>query len=75
MDIQTLGILGFIFAATALARIVYERRSDVLSGPYIHGRAKGRSWIRLWQPASLAIDRMFALEGPKMIYPASFGGC
>ena len=74
MDIQTLGVLGFIFAATALARIAYERRSDVLSGHYIHGRA-GRSWIRLWQPASLAIDRMFALEGPKMIYTASFGGC
>jgi hypothetical protein len=73
MDIQTLGILGFIFAATALARIAYERRSDVLFGHYLHGRAKGRPWILLWQPASLAIDRMFALEGPKMVYPTSLG--
>jgi len=75
MDIQTLGVLGFIFAATALARIAYERRSDVLSGPYILGSAKGHSWRGFWQPASLAINRMFALEGPKMIYTASFGGC
>jgi hypothetical protein len=75
MDIATLGILGFIFAATALARIAYERRSDVLSGPYIQGGAKGRSWRAFWQPASLAIDRMFALEGPKMIDPVSFGSC
>jgi hypothetical protein len=75
MDIETLGILGFIFAATALARIAYEYRSDVLSGHYILGGVTGRSWRAFWQPASLAIDRMFALEGPKMTDPVLFGGC
>lgn len=71
MDIEVLGLVGFAFSAAALARLTYERRLDVLSGPYIHGRMIGLSVKRFWQPASSAIDRLLLLEGRKMI-SASF---
>jgi hypothetical protein len=38
MDIEIIGLLGFAFTATAFAMIAYERRLDVLYGPYIQGR-------------------------------------
>ena len=38
MIIETIAVMGFVFAATALAAIVFERRMDVLHGPYIEGR-------------------------------------
>jgi hypothetical protein len=34
MIIETIG-LGFVFAAATLAAMAYERRMDVLYGPYI----------------------------------------
>jgi hypothetical protein len=68
MDIEIIGLLGFAFTATAFAMIAYERRLDVLYGPYIQGRAGGFSVKRLWNPASSAIDRFLALESQKMIY-------
>ena len=37
---EILGILGFVFAATTTGRLVYERESDVLHGPYIEGRVR-----------------------------------
>ena len=38
MTIETLALLGFVFMAFALAAMAYERRMDVLYGPYIRGR-------------------------------------
>jgi hypothetical protein len=38
MTIETLALLSFVFMAFALAAMAYERRMDVLYGPYIHGR-------------------------------------
>jgi hypothetical protein len=44
------GVLGFVFAATAIGVLVYKRQADVLYGPYIEGRVQprilGRSLIR-----------------------------
>ena len=68
MDTEMLELLGFIFAVIVLAKMAYARSIDVLYGPYIPGRAGGLSLKRFWQPASLAIDRLFVLEGQKMIY-------
>jgi len=71
MDIVILGILGFVCAAIGFATITYERRKDVLYGPYIEARASGLSVKRLWRPASSAIDRLRALESERMIYLGS----
>jgi hypothetical protein len=52
MIIETITISGFVFAVTALAAIVCERRMDVLHGPYIEGRNVSHSaaLTRLWTP-------------------------
>jgi hypothetical protein len=41
MEVEIIGLAGFVFAATALGALLYERRMDVLYGSYIEGR-KGR---------------------------------
>ena len=53
MTIETIAFLGFVFAATTLAAMAYERRMDVLYGPYLERRAGGHvrlSTERLWKP-------------------------
>jgi hypothetical protein len=35
MSIEMIGFVGFVFAFTAIAAILYERRTDVLNGPYV----------------------------------------
>jgi hypothetical protein len=47
MDIEIIGVAGFVFAATSAGALVYERRTDVLYGPYIEGRRKNRLKNRL----------------------------
>jgi hypothetical protein len=42
MTIETIAFLGFVFAATTLAAMAYERRMDVLYGPYLEGRTGRR---------------------------------
>jgi hypothetical protein len=59
MIIETLVLVGFVFAATTLAAIVFERRMDVLHGPYIEGRNVSRAAIalnRFWTPVREAAD-------------------
>jgi hypothetical protein len=54
MDIETIGFLGFVFAAVALAAMAYERRMDVLYGCYLADRSAespNHSARRLWQPS------------------------
>ncbi len=66
MDTEILELFAFVFAAIVLFKTAHVRRMDVLYGPYIQGRAGCLSVKRFWQPASLAIDRLFVLEGQKM---------
>ena len=56
MDI--LGILGFVFAATAIGVLVYEHQTDVLHGPFIEGRAKPRRVAAIWDPARALVDAL-----------------
>lgn len=59
MTIETSALLGFIFAAAALAAIVFERRMDVLHGPYIEGRSvphPAMALQRFWTPVREAAD-------------------
>ena len=58
MDI--LGIVGFVFAATAIAVLVHEYQTDVLHGPYIEGRVKPRGAASIWDPARARIDGLIA---------------
>jgi hypothetical protein len=75
MDIEILELMGFAFAATAFATMAFERRRDVLYGPYIQGRARGLSLKRFWRPASSAIDRFLELESQRVIYAGSISAC
>jgi hypothetical protein len=56
MDV--LGILGFVFAATAIGVLVYEHQTDVLRGPYIEGRAKPRRVAAIWDPMRAPVDAL-----------------
>ena len=38
MTTETIALLSFVLMAFALAAMAYERRMDVLYGPYIYGR-------------------------------------
>ena len=61
MTIETIAFLGFVFAVSTLAAIAYERRMDVLYGPYLEGRARARvrrSAERFWQPVRSVADRL-----------------
>jgi hypothetical protein len=40
MTIDIIAFLGFVFTATSLTARAYERRQDVLYGPYIRGRRR-----------------------------------
>jgi hypothetical protein len=78
MDIAIFGLFGLAFTAAILAKIVHERRLDVLYGPYIQGRARerpGLSALQYRKSADLAIDRLLSLEGPKRERPSSIFAC
>ena len=76
MTIETITFLGFVFAATTLAAMAYERRMDVLYGPYLERRA-GRvhpSIHRFWKPVHSAVDRL-RWKARGMVYLASVIAC
>jgi hypothetical protein len=73
MIIETIVLVGFVFAATALAAVVFERRMDVLHGPYIEGRNVSHPTIalkRFWTPVREAADG-FSWKARNVAYFAS----
>jgi hypothetical protein len=79
MTIETITILGVIFAAATLARMAYERRMDVLYGPYLESRAGSRPGLsfaadRLWKPIQSAVDR-FSWKARNVVYLAAVIAC
>jgi hypothetical protein len=71
MDVEILGLVGFVFAAVSLAAIAYEHRLDVLRGSYLEDRAvEGpcHSARQLWTPSVL--DRL-RWKAQTVIYLAS----
>jgi hypothetical protein len=75
MDIETIGLLGFVFAAGALAAMAYERRMDVLHGSYLEditAEEPRHSARRLWQPS--VTDRL-RWKTRNVIYLASIIAC
>jgi len=59
---DTLGILGLIFAATAISVLIYEHGTDVLHGPYIERHTPPRRMVATFEPArafvGAVIDRL-----------------
>jgi hypothetical protein len=77
MTIETIAILSFVFAAATLAATAYERRMDVLYGPYIEGRAVARAGLaveRFWKPVHSAADGV-RWKARNMVYLASVIAC
>jgi len=52
---EIIGIVGFVFAATAIGVLVYEHQTDVLHGPYIEGRMKPRGAASMWDPVHAVV--------------------
>ncbi|SDS17910.1 hypothetical protein [Bradyrhizobium canariense] len=73
MTIETIAIPGAVFAAATFAAVTYERRMDVLYGPYIEGRATF-SAAQFWQPVHAAADRL-GWKARNVIYFASVIAC
>jgi hypothetical protein len=77
MNVETIGFVGFVFAAASLAAILYERRMDVLHGPYIQGRAERNLVLlveRFLTPIQSAAERLRWKVRP-MIHRASIIAC
>jgi hypothetical protein len=77
MTIETIAFLVAVFAATAATAVAYERRMDVLYGPYVEGRASGRAGLstdRLWKPVHSAIDRL-RWRARNIVYLTSLIAC
>jgi hypothetical protein len=75
MTIETIAVFGFVFAVTAA--IAYERRIDVLYGPYVEGRAgwsAGLSVDRFWKPVHSALDR-YRWKASNIVYLTSLIAC
>jgi hypothetical protein len=55
---EIIGIVGSVFAATVFGAWMYERRMDVLYGPYIEGRARTTNIASVWAPARSIAGRV-----------------
>ena len=74
MNIETVIVVGLVFAAASLGRFAYERQMDVLHGPYIEGRNSRPLLPIILKPLQPIVDRLrFSLRG--MVYLASIVAC
>ena len=55
---EIIGLVGLVFAATALGALVYEHETDVLHGPYIEGRVQPGTIELIWNPLRPTFDRL-----------------
>ena len=65
MDAEILGFAGLALTAVSVARMAFERRLDVLHGPYLDNGSKHRVsfWRRRhWRSVDTALDRLRLLE-------------
>lgn len=53
-----IGLVGFVFAVTALGALVHERQMDVLHGSYIEGRLERPMLDLNWEPVRALADRI-----------------
>jgi hypothetical protein len=76
MIIEEITVLGFAFAATALGALIYERRMDVLYGPYVEGRANRMDFPagQFLKSINSAVDG-FRWKARNMLYLTSVIAC
>jgi hypothetical protein len=53
---EIIGIVGFVFAATAAGVLVYEHQTDVLHGPYIEGRHEALNVASMFEPVRPIVE-------------------
>jgi hypothetical protein len=70
MLLETIGI-SFVVAAAALAAMFYERRMDVLYGPYIEGCVSDRAGIVEFLKPARAVADGLRWKARNMAYVAS----
>ncbi len=61
MTVETIGIIGVAgcaFVAATLGRVAYQRRMDVLYGPYVEGRPKLSLLSLIFSPPLPFVDRL-----------------
>jgi hypothetical protein len=77
MEIEIIGLVGFVFSATALGALLYERRMDVLYGSYIEG-CKGRQAAfpvgAIWKEARRFADQL-RWKARNTVYLVSIAAC
>ena len=66
---EIIGLVGLVFAATALGALVYEHETDVLHGPYIEGRVQPRMLDSIWNPLRPMVDHL-NFKARNMVYLA-----
>ncbi len=76
MMIETIALVGCVFAAVTLGMTAVERRMDVLHGPYIEDRVVVRDIAAegLWQPLLSATEAL-QWKARNVVYLASLIGC
>ena len=66
---EIIGLVGLVFAATALGALAYEHQTDVLHGPYIEGRVQPRTLDLIWDPLRPLADRL-SFKARNVVYLA-----
>jgi hypothetical protein len=55
---EIIGIVGFVVAVTVFGAWIYERRMDVLYGPYIEGRVRTNRIASVATPVRAVVERL-----------------
>jgi len=58
VEIEIAGLVGFMFAVTAVGALICERRTDVLHGSYIEGCLRLRTSGLIRHPLLFLADRL-----------------
>ncbi len=74
MDIDTIGLLGFVFAATAVAALLVEWRMDVMRTIEARERGRAADMLRLPEPVRELAERL-RFSTCNAVYLASIAAC
>ncbi len=74
MDIETIGLLGFVFAATSLGALLVEWRTDVLRYVEAHQPRHAAELIRVPEAVRALADRL-RWSTRNVVYLASIAAC
>jgi hypothetical protein len=75
MTMKMIAIAGFVFAATSIAALVQEYRTDVLHGPYIEGSDLSSNATTMRLTMAPAIVDHFRWRARNIIYLTSIIAC